>query len=141
MLFRIHFQDPLTGLGTGFGAASADVFLTESLRSSFHSGQRPPRSVYQVWDRHPPLILICCSPPTEAGVISPPDIFSEIISYNSVTTWQHFRIIYRLYFSYRSRQSEYNVFNLGNFIISPAIYGQNGGTAKTLCRYQRCFLY
>ena len=33
-------QDPLTGLGAGFGSALADIFLTESLRSPFHSGRR-----------------------------------------------------------------------------------------------------
>ena len=27
-----EIQDPLTGLGAGFGSASADIFLTESLR-------------------------------------------------------------------------------------------------------------
>ena len=41
-------QDPLTGLGAGFGSASADIFLTESLRSPFHSGQRP-RGAYIRW--------------------------------------------------------------------------------------------
>ncbi len=28
----MKIQDPLTGLGAGFGSASADIFLTESLR-------------------------------------------------------------------------------------------------------------